>query len=99
MFGYLIDFLVFFYLGFYIIPTYVNKFIQFVRRNKVVKEKVIYLTFDDGPSIYTSKLLDLLRKYKIKATFFMVASFSLQNENIVDKIKSDGHLIGFHSFK
>lgn len=56
--------------------------------------KVIYLTFDDGPGAYTSKLLKILKKYNVKATFFVTnTSYAYLIEDIV----SDGHAIGMHS--
>jgi peptidoglycan/xylan/chitin deacetylase (PgdA/CDA1 family) len=58
----------------------------------------LFLTFDDGPSSqYTPELLDLLRKYHIKASFFIVSDFALQNPDIIARMQADGHLIGFHS--
>ena len=59
-------------------------------------EKVIYLTFDDGPGPYTQKLLDILAKYDVKATFFVVnTDYNMKTllKNIVDA----GHSIGIHS--
>ncbi len=56
--------------------------------------KVIYLTFDDGPSQYTPKLLDILAKYNVKATFFVVGSYYLE---YLDDIADAGHSIGIHS--
>ena len=56
--------------------------------------KVIYLTFDDGPSSHTPRLLDVLKKYNIKATFFVV------NTGYIDTIKraaEEGHTIAIHS--
>lgn len=58
--------------------------------------KTIYLTFDDGPGPYTEKLLGYLRKYDVKATFFVTN----QNPNysyVLKKIVDDGHAIGIHS--
>lgn len=58
------------------------------------EEKIIYLTFDDGPGKYTPKLLDILKKYKVKATFFVV------NTKYIDtltRIAQEGHTIGIHS--
>lgn len=56
--------------------------------------KTIYLTFDDGPGPYTSKLLDILDKYGVKATFFVMdtGEYELMRQ-IVDR----GHSIGIHS--
>ena len=63
-------------------------------------KKVVYLTFDDGPDEkYTAKLLDLLKKHNIKATFFVVASFARNNPQIIDRMKKENHCIGLHSFE
>lgn len=56
--------------------------------------KVIYLTFDDGPGKYTPELLDILKKYNVKATFFVVKT------RYIDTIKraaEEGHTIAIHS--
>lgn len=79
------------------IPSYLNKR-KFFNKEKV-KEKVIYLTFDDGPSEYTGELLELLREYQIKATFFCVANFAHERKAIIEKFKQEGHVIGLHSLK
>lgn len=56
--------------------------------------KVIYLTFDDGPSPYTGKLLDILAKYDVKATFFVVDK---GYEGTLRRIYQEGHSIAIHS--
>ena len=56
--------------------------------------KVIYLTFDDGPGAYTSKLLKVLRKYNVKATFFVTNTGYV---HLIADIVADGHAIGMHS--
>ena len=56
--------------------------------------KVIYLTFDDGPSQYTPQLLDILDKYGVKATFFVV---NTPYVHLVEDIVERGHAIGVHS--
>lgn len=58
---------------------------------------VIYLTFDDGPSSITSKILDILKKENIKATFFVV-NYSQFYDEIVKRIIEEGHTIGLHSY-
>ncbi len=74
-------------------------------RNVVVKEKpaplscgepgVIYLTFDDGPnSIYTPVILDVLKKYDVKATFFVT---SAGPDDLIKREFEEGHAIGIHS--
>ena len=56
-------------------------------------KKIIYLTFDDGPSKHTRKLLDILDKYNVKATFFVVGT----NTSIIKEEYERGHAIGVHS--
>jgi len=58
--------------------------------------KVIYLTFDDGPGQYTKKLLDVLDKYNVKATFF-VCNHPSYNYLIGEEAKR-GHTVAIHSF-
>ncbi len=55
--------------------------------------KVIYLTFDDGPCADTGRLLDILGKYNIKATFFVLN----RNPDMIKRIVAEGHSIGLHS--
>lgn len=68
-----------------------------VRENVALQKngKTIYLTFDDGPSIYTERLLSILKKYNVKATFFVVGNKG--KNDIITKIADDGHAIGIHS--
>lgn len=56
--------------------------------------KVIYLTFDDGPSRYTSKLLDVLDKYGVKATFFVV---NTGYTSVITRMAAAGHTVAMHS--
>lgn len=58
--------------------------------------KVIYLTFDDGPSKHTQTLLDVLAKYNVKATFFVVNT-GYQMNKMLNAIVDAGHSIGMHS--
>ena len=62
---------------------------------KKVTGKVIYLTFDDGPSIYTEDILNTLDKYNVKATFFVTCSGSL--DKFAKKIIEKGHTLGLHT--
>ena len=62
------------------------------------KNKTIYLTFDDGPSDNTKKILDILDKYDISATFFVVGpSYKLKNELLIE-IVNKGHNLAIHSY-
>lgn len=58
----------------------------------------IALTFDDGPSIYTEKLLDGLEKRNVKATFFVIGKSAEVFPEIVRREKKEGHLVGNHTY-
>lgn len=61
-------------------------------------EKKIALTFDDGPDIYTLEVLELLKKYNAKATFFCIGKNIEQHPEIIQKVIAEGHLVGNHSY-
>ena len=61
-----------------------------------VNEKVAYITFDDGPSKYTSKILDILDENNVKGTFFMLNENMIVFKDKVARMENDGHGIGFH---
>lgn len=62
-------------------------------------EKVIYLTFDDGPhERITPKVLDLLSKYDAKATFFCIGDRVEKHAQIFSSIKEQGHTVGNHTY-
>ncbi len=58
----------------------------------------VYLTFDDGPSIYTDEILDILAQYDVKATFFVVGKEDSAYEPMYQRIVDEGHSIGMHSY-
>ncbi len=58
--------------------------------------KVLYLTFDDGPTEYTNDLLDLLAQHKMKATFFMLEAEMKRNPEVVKRMVNEGHAVGVH---
>ena len=61
-------------------------------------EKICYLTFDDGPSKNTIKILDILKKYEAKATFFVIGNCICEdNRDILERIVKEGHAIGLHA--
>lgn len=62
-------------------------------------ERVVYLTFDDGPiPEVTPRVLEILRNYGIKATFFMVGDNVRKYPEVFEMVKSDGHRLGNHTF-
>lgn len=66
---------------------------------KYNNKKLLALTFDDGPSKYTLQILDILQKENVKATFFVLGQNIINNEDIVLREYTDGHLIGIHSYE
>ncbi|RJP29156.1 MAG: polysaccharide deacetylase family protein [Candidatus Omnitrophota bacterium] len=62
-------------------------------RNKIA------LTFDDGPqSIYTPQILDILKKYNIRATFFLIGKNVEVLPELAKRIRDEGHIIGNHTY-
>lgn len=61
-------------------------------------EKRIALTFDDGPSENTNHVLDTLKKYNIKATFFLIGARIEANQEILKRLIAEGHQVGNHTF-
>lgn len=63
------------------------------------KEKLLCLTFDDGPHYkYTDRILDILDKYNIKATFFVIGCNAEKHPEQVKRIYESGHEIGNHTY-
>lgn len=58
-------------------------------------ERVVYLTFDDGPSRNTERLLDILDKYNVKATFFVI---NTSHTDIIAEEFNRGHSVGIHCY-
>ena len=58
-------------------------------------QKVIYLTFDDGPGPHTAKLLDILKKYDVKVTFFVTRA---GDDELIAREHTEGHTVALHSF-
>lgn len=62
-------------------------------------KKIAFLTFDDGPSKnITPQILNILDKYNVKATFFVVGLFAKSNSAVLKDIVSRGHAIGIHTY-
>ena len=60
-------------------------------------EKIIYLTFDDGPSVCTDDILRILKEENVKATFFVTAQFTPYLSKLTD-IARDGHEVAIHTY-
>lgn len=60
----------------------------------------VAFTFDDGPHpVYTPQLLDLLKKFQVKATFFVLGSKAAQYPELILRMHREGHLIGIHNYR
>lgn len=68
------------------------------KSNSVTQQKICYLTFDDGPSNNTEKILDILAEYEANATFFLIGE-ELREERrpVIERMIEEGHAIGLHS--
>jgi peptidoglycan-N-acetylglucosamine deacetylase len=68
-------------------------------QTRAKKDPTCYLSFDDGPEpAHTPKLLDVLARHGVKASFFLVGEKIEQHPEIVARIVADGHMIGNHSY-
>jgi peptidoglycan/xylan/chitin deacetylase (PgdA/CDA1 family) len=72
--------------------------IETTKEDGVFKGKKVYLTFDDGPSLYTNEILDILAKYNVKATFFVIGKTDDESKEIYKRIVNEGHTLGMHSY-
>lgn len=61
-------------------------------------KKVVYLTFDDGPSVNTPQVLDILAKEKVKATFFVIGKQAEKFPSTLKRVVAEGHQVGNHSY-
>ena len=60
--------------------------------------KKVYLTFDDGPGSQTGKILDILKKNHVKATFFVTGKEDPSSKKIYQRIVKEGHTLAMHSY-
>lgn len=77
---------------------YPELYVPAVVRGTVDEEKTVYLTFDDGPSAQTPKVLEILERYGVKATFFVVGKEDEQSAQWLRDIVAAGHALGVHSY-
>lgn len=62
------------------------------------EQPVVYLTFDDGPSRLTPRVLDILQEEGVKATFFVLGNQVEQRPEVAARIASEGHALGNHTY-
>lgn len=63
-----------------------------------VAKKQVYLTFDDGPSANTGRILDILKEYDVKATFFVLGKTDANSLKAYQRIVEEGHTLAMHSY-
>lgn len=70
-----------------------------IERSSLVGKKVIALTFDDGPNnVSTPIILDILKKYNVPATFFVLGKMSHAYPEMMKRIVDEGHLVSNHTY-
>lgn len=79
-------------------PEPVPSIINSLNKKNAWSNKTVYLTFDDGPSSLTNKVLDLLKKEEIKATFFVVGTKTNEGKALLKRIENEGHALGNHTY-
>lgn len=75
-----------------------NYFLKAFSKQNLTDEKVIALTFDDGPSENTLKILKILREYNATATFFCIGHKIDEHPEIFKQILNEGHCVGNHTY-
>ena len=83
----------------YQFPTWLQRLYRGVVWRENPSSKVVYLTFDDGPiPECTPQLLDILKQYGVKATFFMVAENAERYPELLARVRDEGHVVGNHTY-
>jgi len=75
-----------------------NRNTQVGEISEEIIERKVYLTFDDGPSNNTERILDILDEYGIKATFFVIGKTDDRSLALYQRIVDEGHTLGMHSY-
>lgn len=80
-------------------PFFLKWFYPNLIWNKDTKEKIVYLTFDDGPiPNVTDFVLNTLKSFNITATFFCIGDNIQKHPQVFERIKTEGHAIGNHTY-
>ncbi len=82
-----------------LIPGMIVRFFGYRAFKRGSRSNELALTFDDGPhEKYTGRLLDLLKAYGVKATFFVVGKNAEANPDLIRRMFEEGHVIGIHNY-
>ncbi len=70
------------------------------KEEQVTEENLrkVYLTFDDGPSVYTKEILEILKSYDVQATFFVTGMNVPMYDKYLQQIVNEGHSLGIHTY-
>lgn len=80
-------------------PTIQSSFFEKISNLTNNKEKVAYLTFDDGPTLKsTPKILDILAQENVKASFFVIGKYVKNHPDLVKRAFDEGHFIANHGY-
>ncbi len=79
-------------------PKPVPNIINSLNKENAWSHKTVYLTFDDGPSSITNKVLDILKKEEVKATFFVIGTKTEEAKSLLERISDEGHSLGNHTY-
>lgn len=83
-----------------LLPALISRLFGFRVFLRGKADREIALTFDDGPDpVYTGRLLDLLRKYGARGTFFVVGENAERHPDLIARIHREGHVLGIHNYK
>jgi peptidoglycan/xylan/chitin deacetylase (PgdA/CDA1 family) len=75
------------------------KYPHIFKINGPSRDKRVALTFDDGPDrTFTPQILNVLKQYNVKATFFLIGRRAAEHPDIVRRIVREGHVVGNHSY-
>ena len=86
-------------IGYYPAPSENNNLLDIFKTAQGETEKICCLTFDDGPNKATTpEILDILKEYNIKATFFELGEKLAQNKDIAKRTFEEGHLLANHTY-
>ena len=81
------------------VPNFIQRFFPNIIWKKKTDEKKIWLTFDDGPEEeVTEFILETLKKFNIKASFFLIGKKIQEFPELTKEIIKEGHIVGNHSF-
>lgn len=79
-------------------PKPMPSIINSLNKENAWSHKTVYLTFDDGPSSITNRVLDILQKEDVKATFFVIGTKTEEGKSLLKRISDEGHSLGNHTY-